>query len=133
MFDTCLIDFGSKMVSETMLNLVSILIAMFEHLGCLFDSLLALFWEPLGGLGGSLGRHVGAKGGPKRVPKEVLAPKSLQVASGTSFLTFWVALGPLLGRFLGGLGGPWGDKWEPKGFNNAAKRDFGVQIDLSCQ
>ena len=71
-------------------------------------SLLVEFLQPLGGLGGSLGRQVEPKGGPKRVLKEVLAPKSLQVASGTSFLTIWDALGPLLGRFLGGLGGALG-------------------------
>ena len=108
MLDTFLIDFSSKIVSETMLNLVSILIPIFEHLECYFNPLWALFWEPLGGLGGSLGRHVGAKGGPKRVPKEVLAPKSLQVASGTSFLTIGEAVGCLLCRFFAGLGGSLG-------------------------
>ena len=108
-----------------MLNLVSILIAIFEHLGCLFGSLLALFWEPLGRLGGSLVRHVGAKGGPKRVPKEVLAPKSLQVASGTSFGGLW---DPSWDAFWEVLGGSWGAKWEPKGFNKGAKRDVSDEI-----
>ena len=72
----------------------------FVSFGARLGSLLALFWEPLGGLGASLGRQVGAKRDPKSVSKEVLAPKSLQVASGTSFLRIWEARGPLLGRFL---------------------------------
>ena len=109
------IDVGSKVISETMLNLVSIFSNDFVSFGSRLDSLLALFWEPLEGLGASLCRQVGAKGGPKRMPKGVLAPKSLQVASGTSFLTIWEALGPLLGRFLGGLGGSLGRQVGAKG------------------
>ena len=116
-----------------MLNLVSIFSNDFVSFGTRLGYLLALFWEPLEGLGASLCRQVGAKGGPKRMPKEVLAPKSLQVASGTSFLRIWDALGPVLGRFLAGLGNPWGAKLEPKGFNKGAKRDFGFQIAISRQ
>ena len=55
-------DFGSKMVSEKMLNLVSILDNDFVSFGIRLGSLLALFWEPSGSLGGSLCRQVGAKG-----------------------------------------------------------------------
>ena len=116
-----------------MLNWVSILNNDFVSFGTRLASLLALFWEPLEGLGASLCRQVGAKGGPKRMPKEVLAPKSLQVASGTSFLRIWDALGPLLGRFLAGLGESLGRQVGAKGFNKGAKRDFGVQIAVSRQ
>ena len=98
-----------------MLNLVSIFSNDFVSFGTRLGSLLALFWEPLEGLGASLCRQVGAKGGPKRMPKEVLAPKSLQVASGTSFLRIWDALGPVLGRFLAGLGEPLGRQVGAKG------------------
>ena len=90
-----------------MLNLVSILIAIFEHLGCLFGSLLALFWEPLGGLGASLGRQVGAKGGPKRMQKGLgvkVAPSRLWDVifkdlgrSGTSLGRSWAPLGHFWG------------------------------------
>ena len=115
MFDTFLIDFGSKMVSETMLNLVSIFSNDFVSFGSRLGYLLALFWKPLEGLGASLCRQVDAKGGPKRMPKGVLAPKSLQVASGTSFLRIWDALGPLFGNFLAGLGEPLGRQVGAKG------------------
>ena len=121
------------MISETMLNLVSIFSNDFVSFGSRLGSLLALFWEPLEGLGASLCRQVGAKGGPKRMPKGVLAPKSLQVASGTSFLRIWDALGPVLGRFLAGLGEPLGRQVGAKMFNKGAKRDFGVQIAVSRQ
>ena len=92
------------MISETMLNLVSIFSNDFVSFGSLLGYLLAVFWEPLEGLGAFLCRQVGAKGVPKRMPKGVLAPKSLQVASGTSFFRIWDALGPVLGCFLAGLG-----------------------------
>ena len=67
------------------------------------------------------------------MPKEVLAPKSLQVASGTSFLRIWDALGRVLGCFLAGLGEPLGRQVAAKMFNKGAKRDFGVQIAVSRQ
>ena len=54
-------------------------------------------------------------------------------ASKTSFLTIWDALGPVLGRFLAGLGEPLGRQVAAKMFNKGAKRDFGVQIAVSRQ
>ena len=98
-----------------MLNLVSIFNDDFVSFGVRLACLLALFWEPSGCLGASLCRQVGAKGGPKKMPKGVLAPKSLQVASGTSFLRIWDALGPLLGHFLAGLGQSLGRQVGAKG------------------
>ena len=81
-----------------------------------FEARLGSFWFNFWRLWEVLGAPWGAEGNPKRVPKEVLAPKSLQVASGTSFFTIWDALGPLLGRFLRG---PWGAKWEPEGLQDS--------------
>ena len=98
------------MISETMLNLISIFTNDFVLFGTHLGSLWALFWKPLGGLGASLCRQVGAKGVPKRMPKGVLAPKSLQVASGTSFLRIWD-----VGRSDTSLETLFGRSWEIHG------------------
>ena len=108
-----------------MLNLVSIFSNDFVSFGSRLGSLLALFWEPLEGLGASLCRQVCAKGGPKRMPKGVLAPKSLQVASGTSFGGLWDLSWDASWEVLGGS---WAAKREPNGFNKGAKRDFSDEI-----
>ena len=80
-----------------MLNLVLNFNTDFVSFGIRLGFLLALFWEPLGGLGGSLGRQRESEEGAKRGLGAKVAPSRL-------WDLIWGALGPLLGRFLGGLG-----------------------------
>ena len=75
-----------------------------------------------------------AKGDPKGMPKEALAPKSVQGVSGTAFFMILEALGPVSGCFLGGLEGSLGrqvgakwvpnELWEPTWLQVASEISF---------
>ena len=80
-------------------------------------SLLVQFSEPLGGLGGSLGRQRESEEGAKRGLGAKVAPSRL-----------WDLIFEDFGCSGTSLRGA---KWEPKGFNKDGKRDFGVQIAVS--
>ena len=80
-------------------------------------SLLVQFSEPLGGLGGSLGRQRESEEGAKRGLGAKVAPSRL-------WDLIWGALGPLLGRFLGGLGRFLGRQVGAKGVQQGCQTRF---------
>ena len=78
-------------------------------------SLLVQFSEPLGGLGGSLGRRRESEESAKRGLGAKVAPNRL-------WDLIWGALGRLLGRFLGGLGRFLGRQVGAKGVQQGSQR-----------
>ena len=105
-----------------MLNLVSIFSNDFVSFGSRLGYLLALFWEPLEGLGASLCRQVGAKGGQRGCQKRSWRQSRSKSLLGPHFWGFGTLWDLSWNAFWQVLGNPWGAKWEPKGFKKGAKR-----------
>ena len=84
-------------------------------------SLLVQFSEPLGGLGGSLGRRRESEEGAKRGLGAKVAPSRL-------WDIIWGLWGSSWDAFWEVLGGSLAAKWEPKGFNKVAKGDISDEI-----